>query len=171
MSEGLKVRFGDRINRYIGTSMDSWQCIVDVPFKQVSPSPVSVGCQYNLLGLARMVSDTHPRIFHQFQLKEMRNLDQQFHRNAASVVIVRATRLQHTTLINSQPEGQRSQELERSFDLGKVTASSAAPEDKLQFGLNSDRFEIGSSQVMFLAVLIEHGKETNAVQSVGPEIV
>ena len=104
-----------------------------------------------------MVSDIHPRIFHQFQLKEMRNLDQQFHRNAASVVIVRATRLQHTTLINSQPEGQRSQELERSFDLGKVTAkSSAAPEDKLQFGLNSDRLEIGSSQVMFLAVLIEH---------------
>ena len=102
----------------------------------------------------------------------MRNLDQQFHRNAASIVIVRATRLQHTTLINSQAEGQRSQELERSFDLGKVTAkSSAAPEDKLQFGLNSDRFEIGSSQVMFLAVLIEHGKETNAVQSVGPETV
>lgn len=117
------------------------------------------------------MSDIHPRIFHQKTKKRNEKPEPTIHRNAASV-IVRATRLQHTTLINSQPEGQRSQELERSFDLGKVTArSSAAPEDKLQFELNSDRFEIGSSQVLFLAVLIEHGKETNAVQSVGPEIV
>ena len=34
-------------DRYIDTLTDSWQWLVDAPFKQVSPSPFSVGCQYN----------------------------------------------------------------------------------------------------------------------------